>query len=53
MVEVEERIRALRLIFGHKQELLRLLANEFNLHLPKKALQKFRQGAIDANGHER
>ena len=34
MVEVEEKIRALRLIFGHKDELLQLLAKGFKLFLP-------------------
>jgi len=33
MVEVDEKIRALRLIFGHKQELIRFLSHDFGLRV--------------------
>jgi len=37
MAELEEKIRALRLLYGHKHELLRLLSSEFGLALPMTA----------------
>ena len=49
MVELEEKIRALRLIFGHKDELLQLLAKGFRLSLPATApYERIVQRIVDA-----